>query len=416
MLRNLNQTMVLPAVTEMTEHLAVILPQVLLALASVLLAEIVRDLFHLAGHYWQPLQVGHNLHHKAYKSDLSKVSMEAYCKAQWHNDVPEATVMVLVTAMVAAIEYSLGQGYALAFGSLYSLGFLVTSLGRANGRLLFTDLTHEPGDLVTNPSQWIVNRTYHWRHHFDRGEAYFCGTFTLVDKVMGTSLALKGKTIAITGASGALGRSMIAELTSKGAKVIALTTSPDASFEHVTEVLTWKLGAEAEWQERLQKIDILIVNHGISVGADRSTQAIQDSLEVNTLSAWRWLELFLNTVRSSKDRAIKEVWINTSEAEVNPAFSPLYELSKRMIGDLITLRRLDAPCVVRKLILGPFKSQLNPIGVMSPNWVAWAIVALAQRDFRDIIVTINPITYIVFPLKELVRSIYFRLFSKGKPH
>jgi hypothetical protein len=43
-------------------------------------------------------------------------------------------------------------------------------------------------------------------------------------------------------------------------------------------------------------------------------------------------------------------------------------------------------------------------------------VALAQRDFRDIIVTINPITYIVFPLKELVRSIYFRLFSKGKPH
>lgn len=250
----------------------------------------------------------------------------------------------------------------------------------------FADLTHESGDLVT---------------------------FKLLDKVLGTSLELQGKTIAITGASGAMGRSLIAELASKGAKVIALTTSADASFDNASEVITWQLGAEAEWQERLQNIDILIVNHGISVGAERSPNAVQQSLEVNTLSVWRWLELFLSTVQSSKDKAIKEVWINTSEAEVNPAFSPLYEISKRAIGDLITLRRLDSPCIIRKLVLGPFKSQLNPIGVMSPRWVAWAIVALAQRDFRDIIVTVNPLTYVAFPIKEFMRSLYFRLFSKG---
>ena len=111
----------------------------------------------------------------------------------------------------------------------------------------------------------------------------------------------------------------------------------------------------------------------------------------------------------SSHRALKELWVNTSEAEVNPAFSPLYELSKRTLGDLITLRRLDAPCIIRKLIFGPFKSQLNPYGVMSPSWVAAMAVALAKRDFRNIIVTINPITYILLPLKEAFQSLYFRL-------
>lgn len=125
------------------------------------------------------------------------------------------------------------------------------------------------------------------------------------------------------------------------------------------------------------------------------------------------MNLFLDTVTESRHKALKELWINTSEAEVNPAFSPLYELSKRTLGELITLRRLDAPCVIRKLVLGPFKSNLNPIGVMSANWVAWAIVAMAQRDVRNIIVTINPLTYIFLPIAEAGRSIYFRLFSKN---
>jgi hypothetical protein len=49
---------------------------------------------------------------------------------------------------------------------------------------------------------------------------------------------------------------------------------------------------------------------------------------------------------------------------------------------------------------------------MSASFVAWAIVALAQRNFRDIIVTINPITFIAYPLKEFWRSLYFQLFSR----
>jgi monoglucosyldiacylglycerol epimerase len=317
--------------------------------------------------------------------------------------------MVGLGAAIAILTQSPGMW----LGCIYSIAFLVPAFLRSQGMLLATDLSHKPGDLVGIPAQWRVNRTYHWRHHFDETNAYYAGHFTSVDRIIGTSLALKGKVVAVTGASGTLGQALIAELSSQGAKVVAITTNPTTIFKQEVKVIAWKLGSELELLPQLQDVDILIVNHGVNVYGDRSPAAIYDSYEVNTFSTLRLTELFFNTVTKSSDTATKELWINTSEAEVNPAFSPLYELSKRALGDLITLRRLDAPCIVRKLVLGPFKSQLNPAGIMSARWIAWAIIALAKRDFRDIIVTINPITYLVFPVKEFCQSWYFRLFTKG---
>lgn len=389
-----------------------LLLQLLLGLLSVVFAEVVRDAYHLAGHYWKPLQSFHNLHHKAYRRDLSMTSLEAYKKAQLYNDVPESLVMLGATALAAGIAHSYGM-YGMWLGVLYSLVFVIPAIARSQGLLLVTDFAHKQGDLLEIPSQWTVNRTYHWRHHFDQGNAYFCGYFTLTDKMLGTSLSLKGKVIGITGASGTLGQALIEELSLQGAKVVAFTTNKSAEFKPKVEVVYWELGAETELINRLKSIDIFILNHGVNVLRQRSPEAIQKAYEINTFSTMRLAELFLETVTESDHKAIKELWINTSEAEVNPAFSPLYELSKRTLGDLITLRRLDAPCVIRKLILGPFKSQLNPYGVMSARWIAWAIVALAKRDFRDIIVTINPITYIAFPIKEFFQSLYFRLFTSN---
>ena len=382
--------------------------QFLLGLVSIIFAEVVRDIYHIAGHYWQPLKQFHLLHHKAYRQDFSIANMELYQKSQLYNDVPESSVMVILTALLA----SLTQNPWMWLGCIYSCAFLVPAVLRSQGMLLATDLSHKPGDLVEIPDVWRVNRTYHWRHHFDETNAYFAGHFTSVDRVLGTSLALKGKVVGITGASGTLGQALIEELSLQGAKVVAFTTNQSAVFQPEIKVLSWQLGSESELQSHLKEIDILIINHGINVYVDRTPAAIYKSYEVNTFSALRLTEIFLSTVSTSSDRATKELWVNTSEAEVSPAFSPLYELSKRALGDLVTLQRLDAPCIIRKLVLGPFKSQLNPIGVMSPRWVAWAIVALAKRDFRDVIITINPITYLTFPIKELFQSLYFRLFSK----
>ncbi|MFG6101857.1 bifunctional sterol desaturase/short chain dehydrogenase [Leptothoe sp. EHU-05/26/07-4] len=384
--------------------------QGLWCLLSLLLVEMVRDTYHVVGHLWPPFIQLHNWHHKVYRKDYSVVSDELYRKAQLYNDVPEALVMMAVMALLAL--FTPIWGFWLGF--LYGAVFLIAALLRSQGFLRSTDLTHKPGPFNAPPRVWFVNRAYHWRHHFDETTAYYSGYFTLSDKLMGTALSLKGKTVAVTGASGTLGRALIKRLAAQGAKPIAISRAADAVIEGAVKVIPWRSGHENELKEALSRVNILVINHGVNVHGERSADAIAKSLDVNALSAWRLMEVFLETVDNRLGPATKELWINTSEAEVNPAFSPLYETSKRLLGDLITLRRQDSPCVIRKLVLGPFKSQLNPVGVMSADWVAGAIVALAKRDIRNIIVTINPITYVMFPIKEIMQSLYFKLFSKGE--
>lgn len=397
-----------------------------IALISILVVEIVRDVYHFLAHVWQPLYRLHGWHHRIFKPDLSVKSEEIYRQANWYNDLPESLVMLVfgvIFAQVVIINNLIAENYqwlvwtGCIYTITYSLGAIARGLGIPYADAI-TDVTHRQGEFQSLPGNLFVNRTYHWRHHFDDQDAYFCGTLTLVDRIMGTALSLKGKKIAVTGASGTLGEALMTQLHQKGAKLTALTSKPQELSIMVDNqpiainTVTWAVGREEELKELFQKIDILIINHGINVHGDKSPGAIATSYQVNTFSGIKMMELFLETVQTNRQKATKEIWVNTSEAEVNPAFSPLYELSKRTMGDIVTLRRTNAPCVIRKLILGPFKSNLNPIGVMSAPWVAKQIVSLAQRDFRNIIVTINPITYIFFPPKEFFQSIYFKLFTK----
>ena len=395
-----------------------------IALASVLWVELVRDLYHTLSHLWQPLYRLHVWHHKVFRRDLSVVSDTIYRQAHWYNDVPESLVMLTLSTLpwLLTRSWNFTPQWAVWTGSVYTFAFLLGAIARGLGIPLIdelTDVTHRPGEFTSLPARWFVNRPYHWRHHFDNQDAYFSGTLTLVDKLMGTALSLKNKRIAVTGASGTLGKALLTQLYLAGAKVTALTSSDKEiklnikGEEVVIRTLSWQTGQEAELRSELEKIDILIINHGVNVYGRRDPEAIAKSYEINTFSGLRLMDLFFTTFKSDRDLVRKEVWVNTSEAEVNPAFSPLYELSKRAMGELITLRRLDAPCVVRKLILGPFKSKLNPVGVMSADWVAKQIVNLAKRDVRNIIVTINPLTYVLFPIKEFLTANYFRWFSSS---
>jgi monoglucosyldiacylglycerol epimerase len=392
-------------------------------LGSILWAEIIRDVYHLVSHYYPPLYRQHVWHHRVFRRDLTFANPKIYQEAQWHNDLPECLVMLAfgIGLWWVCQTFTPEYQWATILGILYTVLFLVSCIARASGSdwaREATDATHKPGTFLSPPGNWFVNRPYHWRHHFDDDKAYYCGTFTLVDKVMGTALSLKGKTIAVTGASGTLGKALLQQLHLAGAKVIALTSQVQpvniSSNDEIIDIktVTWQIGQEAELASFLEKVDILVLNHGINVYGERTAEAIARSYQINTFSSLKLMDLFFQTVRTNQDIALKEVWVNTSEAEVNPAFSPLYELTKRALGDLVTLKRLDAPCVVRKLILGPFKSDLNPVGIMSGDRVAKQIVALAKRDVRNIIVTINPLTYLLFPIKELVQSWYFRLFSR----
>ncbi|NEN91919.1 MAG: bifunctional sterol desaturase/short chain dehydrogenase [Okeania sp. SIO3H1] len=391
-------------------------------LGSIFFVELVRDTYHVVSHVWSPLYKWHGWHHRVFRPDLTPVSTEIYQKATWYHDVPESLVMLTFSLLLWVITFVWMPSYhwATLAGVVYTLSFLFPAIARATGipnADQLTDLNHLPGAFSEPPAHWFINRSYHWRHHFDNQNAYFCGTLTLVDKLMGTALSLKGKTIAVTGASGSLGRSLLLHLHKAGAKVIALTSGNQTITLNIDgeeleiNTINWQVSQENNLADLFEKVDILVLNHGINVHGDKTAEAIAKSYEINTFSSWRMLEIFLKTVRTNSDIACKEVWVNTSEVEVSPAFSPLYELTKRTLGDLVTLRRLDAPCVIRKLILGPFKSNLNPIGIMSADWVAKQILKLAKADVRTIIVTINPITFVAIPIKEFLVSTYFKLFT-----
>ncbi|MBD2252436.1 bifunctional sterol desaturase/short chain dehydrogenase [Nostoc parmelioides] len=379
-------------------------------LLSLLLAEILRDSYHALCHQVNWLSKWHNKHHAAYRRDLSIVSLKAYQESQLYHDILESSLLVVLLTVIALFVQQIG----LWLGVAYACTFLFGASLRYFQGTIDTDYNHLPGPLEAIPSVWWVNRSYHWRHHFDDVDAYYSGVFSLVDKILGTGLSLKGKTVALTGASGALGQALTAQLLQQNAKVVALTTNPDKfpTDDGSFKVIAWELGNEAALKASLEKVDILIINHGINVYSSRTPAAINSSYEVNAFSALRLMDIFLTTVKGPQAKATKEIWVNTSEAEVSPALSPLYELSKRTLGNLVTLKRLDGDCVIRKLILGPFKSQLNPYGVMSPQQVARAILFLARRDFRNIIVTINPLTYVFFPLKEISTWLYYKIFSK----
>ena len=101
-----------------------------------------------------------------------------------------------------------------------------------------------------------------------------------------------------------------------------------------------------------------------------------------------------------------------------PALNPSYEISKSLIGQLVSFKKhllhkdTKKKLVIKKIILGPFKSELNPIGIMSPKFVSKRIYDLANSKSYLIIITPNPLTYLLFPLKEFFNFLYCQIISK----
>ena len=238
--------------------------------------------------------------------------------------------------------------------------------------------------------------------------------------------AWEGRRIGITGAGGELGRALTRRLRQRGAWVVALSHRPQPkaqdSLTGPQEWVRWSCGKEEELDSTLRRLDVLVLNHGINPGGDQSPESLSQALDVNALSQWRLLQRFEQLERTTDQHAdAPELWVNTSEAEIQPAMSPAYELSKRLIGQLVSLRwsaprreRANLP-KLRKLVLGPFRSELNPIGVMSADFVAGQILWQAEIGLPLIIVTPNPLTLLVMPLTELGRLLYNRIFRINHP-
>ena len=230
------------------------------------------------------------------------------------------------------------------------------------------------------------------------------------------------QTVAITGASGALGQELTKLFRQKGYKVIGFTHSknnPEKNLESPNEWIKWECGKEFLLKKHLEKIDILILNHGI-YDLSRKNSNYEKSIEINALSKFKFLNLFEDIVLTNDSTVKKEIWINTSEAEILPALNPSYEISKSLIGQLVSFKKnlldkdIKKKLNIKKIILGPFKSELNPSGIMSPKFVAKKIYDLANSNSYLIIISPNPLTYLLFPLKEFFNFLYCQIIYKYK--
>jgi len=244
--------------------------------------------------------------------------------------------------------------------------------------------------------------------------------------------------VAVTGASGSFGQALLRLWHARGARLIALSSgtaplelSDDRGRPIPLRQVCWRVGEEEALTALLGEVDVLVLNHGLNVHGGRDRSAVERSLEVNALSSWRLLELFATVSEGRRGagggappapgaRPRPEVWLNTSEAEIQPALSPLYEISKRLVGQLYSLRALDlthsgvGSLRLRRLVLGPFRSALNPIGVMGADWVAGEVMRQAvDWNCGLVIVTPNPLTYVLMPLTTLSRWVYFQLTTRA---
>ena len=183
----------------------------------------------------------------------------------------------------------------------------------------------------------------------------------------------------------------------------------------------WACGEESRLDSCLADLDILVINHGINPQGEQTPEDVDRALEINALSSWRLMKRFERFACQASVDSPRELWVNTSEAEIQPAISPVYELSKRLIGQLVSLRGANLSTEqrrrlrIRKLVLGPFRSELNPIGVMTAGFVAKQVLVQAQWNLSLIIVTPNPLTYVLMPLNELGRWAYSKALNRRDP-
>ena len=232
----------------------------------------------------------------------------------------------------------------------------------------------------------------------------------------------KTRTIGITGATGALGKELTKKFRKKGYQVIGFTHSKnnyELNSDSPNEWIEWQCGKEFSLKKHLKKIDILILNHGI-YDVSKKNSKYENSIEINALSKFKFLNLFEEIALKNNSPIAKEIWINTSEAEILPALNPSYEISKSLIGQLVSFKKnlLDnhekKKLKIKKIILGPFKSELNPIGIMSPEFVSNNIYNFAKLNIFLIIISPNPLSYILFPIKELYFFLYCEFLKVSK--
>lgn len=233
------------------------------------------------------------------------------------------------------------------------------------------DLNHMATDRVSGQrGVWLVGPTYHALHHINP-LAFYSSFINVFDIIFGTAVAVRGKRVLLTGASGAYGREMAAALKRMGA--------------HVTPLSVRNMDAEDVDQLPLANFDLLVMAHGIKT-ADRPS----DVWLANTAITSYLGDAFI--AAGAGKLVPPEIWSVGSEAEAIGMSD--YAMSKRKMADYAAAHWFHNPDVTyRHIVPSAFNSPMG-WGPMSARFaVRWSLF-LIRRGFRYVPVTLTGLALI----------------------
>lgn len=352
-------------------------------LGLVVAATFVSDVMHWALHVFarspHPLlrRIGgmHGAHHVFWDRDLVFHPKAKVANLLFHR-LPEFVVQMLV---VLCARWALDDDVAVGLATLFFVCSLATAVWTGG-----FDSNHRPTDRPRAPSAGVfVGLRYHAMHHL-HPDSYFASFTTLFDRVFGTACHLRGRRVAMTGASGALGAPLAEMLRRAG----------------VLEVRELKFGRDYTYDDyagldaKLRDVDLLVLCHG-----SKKDRAMQANCESYVALIERYRALRAGSVMPC------EVWATGSEIECHPSWGnadlQIYLDSKRRYARRARWYFHQRDFVYRHIVPSAFTSRMGP-GLISGKTAAAIALFFVRRGFRYVPVTytgIALVNYLKFALR-----------------
>src|SRR5712691_10632800 len=205
-------------------------------------------------------------------------------------------------------------------------------------------------------------------------------------------MTITGKAVLITGANRGIGRALVEEALSRGAKrVYAGTRQPLAHPDERVTPLTLDVTNAAQTQAavgRVGSLDLLINNAGLALYDDLSDRtALERHLAVNLFGTYGVTQAFLPLLTGSRGAIVNNLSVNAFAAL---PLIPAYSISKAAAFNLTqSLRALLAGRGVRvhAVLTGPVDTDMTrsvDIPKASPESVARAIFDAVEKEEEDI--------------------------------
>lgn len=227
------------------------------------------------------------------------------------------------------------------------------------------DFNHMATDrLDGRRSVFGVNQSFHAMHHINP-LGFYSSFLNVFDMIFGTAIALRGKRVLMTGASGAYGKWMYEHLVDVGATIDTLSAAK--ADGHIISTLD------------LGKYDLLVMCHGLK-GHELSAEVWRANLILTEALGGSF-------IAANRHKLVPpEIWYVGSEAEAIGISD--YAMSKRAMADYAAEHWFHNPDVTyRHIVPSAFRSKMG-WGLMSAKTaVAWSMF-LIRRGFRYI-----PVTY-----------------------